>query len=184
MSGDFEGEKKMGTTCFKKPDGMPLFDFMKRELRFRDDLPHKYTYLEMFYKAPAIYAAIEKTCKETGQSEVFAEVIKISRHNGMICYKPMSESMFPYYFDCPAKILDMLTPTDNEESNKWREGCRENLKKARERKNIAPGYKLRYGDKTYKVISKIGRGYFEVEDDLGNRYKMKPRQVRDSEILQ
>lgn len=29
-------------------------------------------------------------------------------------YKDMSETMGPYNYDCPARILDLLTPTDNE----------------------------------------------------------------------
>lgn len=41
-------------------------------------------------------------------------------------YKDMSESWEPYYYDCPDRILDMLTPTDSEASNRWRRKCREN----------------------------------------------------------
>lgn len=46
-------------------------------------------------------------------------------------YKDMDESMCPYYFDCPAGILKLLSPTDNESANEWRARCRQ---KAAEKK--------------------------------------------------
>lgn len=40
-------------------------------------------------------------------------------------YKDMEESMHPYYYDCPAGILKLLSPTDNASANEWRENCRQ-----------------------------------------------------------
>lgn len=42
-------------------------------------------------------------------------------------YKDMDETMGPCEADCPAAILDLLTPTDNEHANTWRARCRANL---------------------------------------------------------
>lgn len=39
--------------------------------------------------------------------------------------KSMDETMHPYFYDCPKAILDLLTPTDNENALKWRAKCRE-----------------------------------------------------------
>ena len=51
-------------------------------------------------------------------------------------YKEMDETVCPYYFDCPLSILNLLTPTDSEWANKWRDKCRENAeRKKQERKN-------------------------------------------------
>ena len=50
-------------------------------------------------------------------------------------YKDMDEGMGPYSYNCPAEILDMLTPTDNEYALKWREKCRETLRK---NKSVTP----------------------------------------------
>ena len=47
-------------------------------------------------------------------------------------YKDMDETCMPYYFDCPVSILNLLTPTDNEYANKWRNACREKRAKAKE----------------------------------------------------
>lgn len=46
-------------------------------------------------------------------------------------YKTMDETCLPYYFDCPMSILNLLSPTDNEYANNWRNEC---LKKAEQKK--------------------------------------------------
>ena len=38
-------------------------------------------------------------------------------------YKDMDETMEPYYYECPLKVLKVLTPTDNENAIRWREKC-------------------------------------------------------------
>lgn len=50
-------------------------------------------------------------------------------------YKDMSEDMGPCYYDCPNSILKLLTPTDSEFANDWREAC----KKRVERKKVGLG---------------------------------------------
>ena len=47
------------------------------------------------------------------------------RQNGEseLCYKDIDETMMPYCFDCPQKILKQLTPTDNEYAKQWRSLC-------------------------------------------------------------
>lgn len=44
-------------------------------------------------------------------------------------YKDMDESMLPYQRDCPRSILKLLTPTENENSLKWRELCYAEIEK-------------------------------------------------------
>lgn len=44
-------------------------------------------------------------------------------------YKDMDETCGPYYFNCPKKILSLLSPTDNESALKWRETCRQQIAK-------------------------------------------------------
>jgi hypothetical protein len=45
----------------------------------------------------------------------------------------MDETMGPCDHDCPAAILDLLTPTDSEWANAWRQKCRARLAKPRPR---------------------------------------------------
>ena len=77
------------------------------------------------------YGAIQKTNDDTKESEVFAVVVLTSVENNKffnISYKDMDETMLPFYYDCPESILKLLTPTDNENANIWREKCRKRNK--------------------------------------------------------
>lgn len=60
-------------------------------------------------------------------SVVFALVVKLSRDRGDWNYRDMDEGMGPHYWDCPARILDQLSPTDDQTSLDWRRKCREVL---------------------------------------------------------
>lgn len=61
------------------------------------------------------------------------------RHDGSVWgYKNMSEDVLPYFFDCPAGILALLTPTDDENANKWRELCRQKLAKRAAKRKEGP----------------------------------------------
>jgi len=42
-------------------------------------------------------------------------------------YKDMDERMGPYSWECPASILDLLTPIDHPHALEWRSKCRQNL---------------------------------------------------------
>ena len=77
------------------------------------------------------YGAIQKTNNNTKESEVFAVVVLTSVENNKffnMSYKDMDETMLPFYYDCPESILKLLTPTDNENANIWREKCRKRNK--------------------------------------------------------
>lgn len=40
-------------------------------------------------------------------------------------YKDLDEDMGPFESQCPDRVLDLLTPTENETALRWRERCRE-----------------------------------------------------------
>lgn len=67
---------------------------------------------------------------------VFAVVIITSVDNKdpyfNFSYKDMDESMGPCFYDCPLSILNLLTPTDSEFANQWRDTCRIRNKKLKE----------------------------------------------------
>ena len=74
------------------------------------------------------YAAVEWISAGTEAREVWG-LVCLMRHNprdreGLVFgYKDMSESMGPCESDCPARILDLLTATDNTNALAWRERC-------------------------------------------------------------
>ena len=77
------------------------------------------------------YGAIQKTNNNTKESEVFAVIVLTSVESNKffnLSYKDMDETEHPFYYDCPESILKLLTPTDNENANIWREKCRKRNK--------------------------------------------------------
>ena len=75
------------------------------------------------------YAACRQVNRETGKTEIFALVClvrynKRDREGLIFGYKDMSETMGPCESECPARILDLLTPTANEYALAWRTRCR------------------------------------------------------------
>ncbi|MFD1192845.1 DUF6927 domain-containing protein [Phenylobacterium conjunctum] len=78
------------------------------------------------------YAAVEWITAASGAREVWGLVCLV-RHNprdreGLVFgYKDMSESMGPCESECPARILNLLTATENTYALDWRARCRSNL---------------------------------------------------------
>ena len=82
------------------------------------------------------YAAIRSFNKTNGFECITAVVCLTSTNNKSyynFAYKDMDETMGPYKFDCPKTILDLLPPTDNEYALAWRNACRENLAKKKDK---------------------------------------------------
>lgn len=75
------------------------------------------------------YAAVELACPGE-EARIFAIVCLVKFNprasDGYVFgYKDMSENMGPNEARCPASILDLLTPTDNEHAIDWRRRCRD-----------------------------------------------------------
>lgn len=81
-------------------------------------------------KGNVYYGAIETIHKETGERNVVCAIDLLGSYKEGFWYwygyKDMDETMgVNGCYDCPAKILDLLTPTDSEWANEWRQKCRE-----------------------------------------------------------
>lgn len=70
----------------------------------------------------AVYLVAERP---SHPGEKFAVIVATERQAGWLYYNDMSEHLGPYYYGCPVRLLDQLTPTLSEEANKWREACRQ-----------------------------------------------------------
>ena len=108
----------------------------------RDGVPFKAKPLKSVFVGSTYYAAIERL-SEDGSCEVFAVVfLTSSKPNDpdgyTFGYKDMDETVGLCSYDCPASILDLLTPTDHQYAAEWRAACRERAK--------LTGRKLKDGD--------------------------------------
>ena len=118
--------------------------------RLWDDDP-KFVVLESAMRGTVWYGAVKtlkkrvETKTENGyereyvdipesEQEVFAAIVLTHVDNNdwfNFTYKEMDETCGPGNYDCPKKILKLLTPTENEHAIAWREKCSEKGNKKR-----------------------------------------------------
>lgn len=115
------------------------------------------------------YAAVKRTKfateTEPEQSIVFAAICLTStnlKDYYNFGYKDMDETCGPYKYECPKGILDLLTPTDSEWANDWRQTCRENLANKTKPNSLA---KLPIGT-VIKVIAPYDFGQYKKGDEM------------------
>lgn len=82
------------------------------------------------------YAAIERINKENPEDRIVFAVVCLTstdmKNYYNFAYKDMDETCGPYQSNCPKGILDLLTPTESEWANAWRQRCYENLQKKKD----------------------------------------------------
>lgn len=105
-------------------------DYFRDQLTWESENAES-TCLDIALKLNVMYAAVETRQKDTGDREVWAAVFLIKYIKGdevhNFGYKDMEESMGPCQADAPKRILDLLTPTDNENALAWRRACRRRI---------------------------------------------------------
>ena len=108
-----------------------------------------------------------------GKKSIF--VFLINKEGGEWGYKDMHESMGPYYYEVPLKMLKAADPPQNETAQNWREKVR----KAQGLRAIKwqPGDLCSvYGNK-FEVVSKRKRGWLVKSLANGKLYSAMPRQM-------
>ena len=129
------------------------------------------------------YAAVQVMTDGVG-GEIFAVVCLVrwntrSSDGQNFGYKDMTENMGPCEADCPAHILDLLTPTNKEYAIDWRARCRANL--VRRSRKLADGDRIRLDDPiTFTdghvaqefLVSKRGRRTVLRDPDTGGAYRI------------
>lgn len=87
--------------------------------------------LKSTVRSGAYYAACQNY-DATGAGDPFAIICLVrwnprARDGYVFAYKDMTETAGPYYYDCPASILDLLGPPGNDHAAEWRAKCRQQL---------------------------------------------------------
>ena len=72
--------------------------------------------------------------KNKKRNIIYAEVFLYSIKDREISFKGLTEFSGPYNYNCPKKILKMLSPTDDIYALEWRRKCSLSLKKGQEYK--------------------------------------------------
>jgi hypothetical protein len=107
------------------------------------------------------YAALGIEHKDTGKLDVIGLVVLVERKGDEITTKEMTEESGPCYYDCPAGILDLLSPTKNEWALAWRAACRIEAAKRSKANRIRRGDKVLFsssyaGSREWYVAEKKG----------------------------
>lgn len=71
-------------------------------------------------------------------------LVVLTRHDEgyyNFAYKVIDEGMGPYYYTCPAKILDLLSEPENDLAREWR---RKNRERAAFTSKLKPGAKVKF----------------------------------------
>ena len=124
----------------------------------------RYEVLKSAMVGSTYYAAVKKTkfATETEPefSKVFAAICLTSTNMKdyyNFSYKDMDETCGPFQCDCPKGILDLLSPTDNEYANQWRQACYESLAKKKSPNTFS---KLPVGT-VIEVVMPFDTNYYE-----------------------
>ncbi len=156
----------MGWMFVNKPYNVTTKEFLKKEFTWEreDGLYCRVLDCAVVHLCEA-YLAIERG-DATGPKEVFAVVCLLQyRPNDYynFGYKDMDEDMHPYHYNCPERILKLLTPTDNPSAKEWREECWKRLRKRKERPRLQKGKVIQF-EEPIPFSSGRRESTFRIED--------------------
>lgn len=125
-----------------------------------------------------------------GQPPVFYGLVWLtSRRGGQFAYKDMTEDMGPYYWDCPARLLDQLdklAPTPGQSAIDWRAKCRAKIAAKRKPARVfSPGQLVQFGaGRLFELVKPAGPrlGWFvKLANQPGSMvYRATARQMTQS----
>ena len=134
----------------------------------------RWTISDLSIKGSEAYCIHHQEDKKTGISIHEALVILLSFRKDEWAYKEMGETVHPYYYNAPKKLLDKidgLYPPFNEQAKQWRHKCRENQAKAKTKvkdgdvvkfdKTISFGW---FTEDTFTVVKHDGKTSFRTKD--------------------
>ena len=112
----------MGWTYQNKPKYIKVIDFLKKEFEWEN--------CEVIDGSVVKYRTAYLACRIKSTGRVFAVVCMLDYKRGdyhNFGYKDMDEDMLPFYFDCPKRILNLLTPPETREGKAWRSICKKEM---------------------------------------------------------
>lgn len=130
----------MGATETYRPKGLSHLEFFTREGYVINNEETSGRFLAMASVGNIVYGAFERVDLATGKRVVLAEMFKTAwvkghSHNHNFWYRDsVCETEGPYFWDCPEKILKLLTPLEESGltgkalayASEWRAQCRRN----------------------------------------------------------
>ncbi|HRS26576.1 MAG TPA: hypothetical protein P5140_08565 [Methanofastidiosum sp.] len=163
----------MGWTYTYKDKSESMFDFFSREFNY-DNERSIGTVVDCAVKNfKTAYIAYKLYDKNTGEFKVIALICYLSfvrNSNNNIGYKNMDETMGVCSYECPMRILKLLTPTTDKNALEWREKCWDNIKAVKQRPKIKVGDIVVFEEGVTFTIGVVGN-VFEVIDVKKHLFK-------------
>ena len=100
-------------------------------------------------------------------------VYRIEKHEDGYYYKPMSEGMNPFYYDCPLKLLALCPGSGTPYSQEWRDRVR--ILDARKKRTYQAGQQVQIYGKVYEVVGQVKRSYTVKDLQTGKVYRATTR---------
>ena len=116
---------------------------------------------------------------------VIGSVARLYRSKRELGIKWIDEDMGPYYYECPRRVLDCLTPTDSDHARSWRASCWAwNVQNERLNHDLS-GQVFRYSDRTYRIDRKVPKStaYYVTDQNTGYQYRIGRKQLFKAEWL-
>lgn len=139
----------MGWLFCHRPEGQSIKSFIKNNFEFERDQSGLEVLDIAIVDITTAYLAIRYSNDAQCKSFVYAAVLLLryfpNKHNNT-GYKSIDESALPFYFSCPERILNLLTPLDlpdgphselgREHAKEWRDACWENVRRRKDRRGM------------------------------------------------
>jgi hypothetical protein len=168
----------MGTWYSKKRIGETMINHIARSKGLDPS-----TIVDHVVRIDAAYLAIRTECGAVVGAVV---VITHDRSRGEIGLKWVEESMGPYYYDIPDRILDKLTPTTYQHALNWREKCRAYNARKRALKGDLTGKRVRIGCGIYRIERRNNyrRGaWIGIYEGTGMQYTIRRSALNRAEVV-
>lgn len=144
----------MGWDCTHRPKGI------SHKAWFANQWADGFELLDMAQKGTTLYGALRCPAGDVVGIVILQRWAPKAYWN--YCTKSMSEEMGPFYYDCPERILALLTPSESKEANEWRAKCWENVYRRKERPRISKGDIVRF-EKPLKFTDGSEHDTFQFE---------------------
>lgn len=175
----------MGWTFFQDNPQLSRAQIIERELSqpARPDNPLAWGFDSIAERGAVVYAIAWHDAPGRPRA-YFGLVVLTQRGRGDFGYKEMDETVHPFYYDMPARMLarlEKLSPDCGEQARAWRDKCHEHRKKAR--KTWQAGDRASLGDGWIYTLERPAaprHGWHVVRND-GNRYRMTAQQLARAE---
>jgi hypothetical protein len=163
----------MGWHYFQAPKGERVIDTIRREV-IGAGVPCEIVAAAVYLREA--YLAI----RDNRSGAVSAVMVLIDRGRDEMGLKVIEEEMGPFYYRAPARVLDALTPTDNETAQRWRAACRTAAEMRRALSGDLTGRRVSLWGKVYTIERRESgkrRGWIVTEEGRGGVFRLKPGQL-------